>query len=117
MGAVAGGAGILTGNPILGGAGAGAIGAGGIMGLGAGAMQITGGVMQGLGGGGWHNALAGVVSLGTGVGISKLVQAPKGMTVHATASWNSKGSVVGNISGALAGLDEWFKPVQVDCSK
>jgi uncharacterized protein RhaS with RHS repeats len=93
--------------------------AGGVIGLGAGGLQVVGGLAQGAGGGGYKNAVAGAVSLGTGVVVSKVLRAsiPRGWhgTTRDTAKRNN--SIAGNVVGALMSFSDWLAPTQVECPK
>jgi len=99
---------------------AGMIAAGGAVGEIAGVLQVSGGVLQGLGGGGWHNAVAGTVSLGSGVLISRFFKALTAGyrgTVWGRAGEAARNTVAGNVLGALTNFSDWLSPSQVRCPR
>ncbi|WP_214674979.1 hypothetical protein, partial [Escherichia coli] len=65
----------------------------------------------------FHNALAGVASLSTGVVISRALKAtiPRGWQNGTRRKAEDVHTVVGNVAGALIGLANWLAPSQVDC--
>jgi hypothetical protein len=80
-------------------------------------LQVGGGLMQGFGGGGFKNAIAGTVSLGTGVLISKAlrVSIPPGWHGATRAKAIENNTITGNVIGALQATADWLSPTQVAC--
>lgn len=111
------GYGILTNNPAVVTGGATVLAVGGLLGTGAGALQVTGGIMQGLGGGGFKNAVAGTVSIGSGVLLSKALHAsiPPGWHGATRAKAVENNTITGNTIGALQSLIGWLAPTQANC--
>ena len=117
LGLVIGGAGILSGQPEISAIGVAVIDTGAALGTFSGVSQTVGGIAQGVGGGGYHNAVAGTVSLGSGVIVSKALKAtlPRGWHGSTLNKARTTNRVVGNVVGALQGLSDWLAPVQVNC--
>lgn len=119
VGVVVGAAGIVTGQPAVVAGGGTLLSVSGALGLGAGVTQLAGGVAQGIGGGGYKNAIAGAVSIGTGVVLSKALNAtiPRGWHGGTLARAQANNRVLGNVIGALQGLAGFLAPTQTTCPK
>jgi hypothetical protein len=119
VGVVVGAAGIVTDQPQVVAGGGALLDVSGVLGIGAGVSQLVGGVAQGIGGGGYKNTTAGAVSLGTGVILSKALNAtiPSGWHEATLARAQANSRVVGNFVGALQGLAEFLAPTQASCPK
>ena len=78
-----------------------------------------GGLAQGVGCGGYKNAIAGAVSIGTGVILSKALNAtiPRGWHGGTLAKAQANNRVVGDVIGALQGLADFLAPTQTTCPK
>lgn len=116
-GIAAGLAGVVTAQPQIAAGGVALLDVSGVFGIGAGLTQFARGVAQGVGGGGYKNAVAGALSLGSGVVLSKALNAtvPRGYRGSTLARAQLTNRVVGNVVGALQGLADFLTPTQVAC--
>ncbi len=113
-----GSVGLLTGNPILGAAGADVILVGGALGTLSGLTQVTGGLFQGIGGGGFKNTFTGIANIGFGSAINRGLQRTLpngGMMVDARARAERVNDVTGNIIGATSTFVNLVQPTQTQC--
>ena len=109
----------ISGNPAVIAGGSAVATAGSVIGIGAGGLQVVGGLAQGISGGGYKNAIAGTVSLGTGVILSKVLRAsiPRGWRGASRDIARRNNDITGNVVGALMSFSEWLAPSQTRCSR
>ena len=115
------GAGVVTAQPEVTGAGLSLAAAGGAGNIGAGALQFTAGLMQGVGGGGYGNSGYAALSIVTGMILGRGILGPATSgyrTVSqrtADAFRNGTATVVGGVNDAYTSLIDAAAPQQVNC--
>jgi RHS repeat-associated protein len=117
-GAIVGGFGILTENPVAAGGGAALISTGAVFGALAGGLQLTGGIAQGLSGHGFGNVWKVLASGGTSAVLSRGLRSsiPRGWHKRARARATFHNRVTGNLFAVGQQLSTALAPTQVNCT-